>query len=551
MSTWFAHTAITRLLALAALLSASVAALAETTVKQIDHGINVCPAFDIVQRNILEVTAGADGEEAIPQGATDPVAVEIIFDASGSMAASLDGRRKIDIARQALGAALNRLDQSDALVSIRAYGFDSSVEKSPEASCPNTALVSNFRQRGQQHHSGITNRLEPYGYTPIAASLHAAGVDLSGVRARDRMVILITDGEETCNGDPVAAAAALRARDFAVASYVVGFDLDAEQRAQMLAIASAGGGAYFDASDAASLEAAIDEAVGVTVRKQERVIKKCINDVRGGETVAEATVLGPGLFTVGELLPKQTERFYRIDTSVGQHVVLRGLLQSHRTYPGENGKPFETAYALGAFTIRPYHPDGQPMSIRAARKRNIPGTSFFLEYTDQTGSGIAFSIGDNYDWVAPDPLFAIEIDGETGISEIASTGNIRFTQNAEPDRVLQGELDKKSSDSIGGDDPIDVWRIALPSVSGNAEGWQGVVSVFTETAVSGYRLDITVAGEREGETVALADNPGGSGYLAVAAIEPEQPLDALIVTLKSKELDGAVTEYDLFVVADG
>lgn len=411
MRRWVDFSRTAGLLAMVPLLVVPGIGSAETTVTKVDHGIDACPAFDIVQQRILEVVTGAGGKEPIPQQATDPVAVEFIFDSSGSMAATLGGRRKIDIAREALGTALGRLDQSDAIVGIRAYGFDSSVEKSPEASCPNTTLVSEFRQRGPAQHRARVNGLEPYGYTPIAASLSAAGWDLGGVTARDRMVILITDGEETCNGDPVAAAAALHAQNVAVSTYVVGFDLDADQRAQMLAIASAGGGAYFDASDAASLEAAIDGAVGVTVRKQERVIEKCINDVRGGETVADAIPLGPGLYTVGELLPKQTERFYRVDTAAGQKIVLRGLLQSHRTYPGENGKPFETAYALGAFTIRPYHLDGRPMRIRAARKRNIPGTSFSLDYIDETGEGMVFSIGDNYDWVAPDALFAIEIEG--------------------------------------------------------------------------------------------------------------------------------------------
>ncbi len=414
----------TCLLFLVSLLAAPGIASAETTtVTEVDHGIDACPAFDIVQHRILEVTRGSGGEEETPEGATDPVAVEIVFDASGSMAAVIGGRRKIDIARQALGTALGRLDQSDALVGIRAYGFDASVEKTPEASCPNTALVSDFQQRAAAGHRGAVNRLEPYGYTPIAASLSAAGTDLRDVTARDRMVILISDGEETCFGDPVAAAAGLRAQNVSVATYVVGFDLDAEQRAQMLAIASEGGGAYFDASDAHSLETAIDEAVGVTLRISERIIEKCINDVEGGETVAEATPLGPGLYTVGELLSKQTERYYRINTTAGQHIVLRGLLQSQRTYPGENGEPFETEHALGAFTIRAYHPDGSPMSIRAARERNIPGTSFSLEYTDETGDGMVFSIGDNYDWVAPDALFAIEIDGETGIPDSASTSD--------------------------------------------------------------------------------------------------------------------------------
>ena len=112
---------------------------------------------------------------------------------------------------------------------------------------------------------------------------------------------------------------------------------------------------------------------------------------------------------------------YFIDSKKGQNIVVRGLLQSNRTLPGEDGKPFETAYALGAFTLKAYYPDGSPVRVRAARKRNLPGTSFKLDFEDDRGEGVILSVGDNYDWVAPDALFALEIDGETGTSANGST----------------------------------------------------------------------------------------------------------------------------------
>ena len=56
--------------------------------------------------------------------------MEIVFDFSGSMAARIDGQRKVDIARTALHQVLKQLDKSNALVGIRAYGFDRSVENS-------------------------------------------------------------------------------------------------------------------------------------------------------------------------------------------------------------------------------------------------------------------------------------------------------------------------------------------------------------------------------------------------------------------------------------
>lgn len=395
-----------------ALLAAVVAATpgGAQTVTQVANAVPECPAFDVVHQNVLTISGGnAESPGGAAPQRSEPVAAEIIFDASGSMAAAMGSERKIDVARRALDAALAQLDGTDALVGLRAYGFDTSVAKTPEASCPNSALVSGFGAKAGAGHAAAAHALQPYGYTPIAASLAAAGSDLAGVTARERMIILITDGEETCNGDPVAAARSLTSAGIDVATYVVGFDLNAEQRAEMQAIAAAGGGAYFDAGDGAALTSAIQQAVNVTVEKSERRIEKCDNPVQGGTSAASATPVGPGLYTVGELIPTGEERFYRLDVPAGTDVLVRGLLQSQRWVIGEDGQPGETKYGLGAMTLRTYDASGRSIGGRNPRARDVPGTTLEKIVTVEGEGGLIVSIGDAYDPVAPDALFAIDI----------------------------------------------------------------------------------------------------------------------------------------------
>jgi hypothetical protein len=57
--------------------------------------------------------------------------------------------------------------------------------------------------------------------------------------------VLVSDGKETCQGDPVVAAKALAAKDITV--HTVGFIVDTAARGQLQAIAQATGGTYFDA----------------------------------------------------------------------------------------------------------------------------------------------------------------------------------------------------------------------------------------------------------------------------------------------------------------
>jgi len=52
---------------------------------------------------------------------------------------------------------------------------------------------------------------EPTGWTPISLALQNAGEDFpTGENVRN-VIIMVTDGEETCDGDPCAVAEALAA----------------------------------------------------------------------------------------------------------------------------------------------------------------------------------------------------------------------------------------------------------------------------------------------------------------------------------------------------
>ncbi len=86
------------------------------------------------------------------------------------------------------------------------------------------------------------------GGTPLANSLNAIEDYLTPIKACDIAsvggcrrygVILLTDGAESCQGDPVAAATALRNKG--ISTFVIGFSTLASETAQLNAIANAGG----------------------------------------------------------------------------------------------------------------------------------------------------------------------------------------------------------------------------------------------------------------------------------------------------------------------
>ena len=96
--------------------------------------------------------------------------------------------------------------------------------------------------------------------TPIGASLDKVADDLKSAKG-ERLVVLVTDGEETCGGDPAAAIEQLRKAGIDTRVSIVGFALDDEKLATTFRRWSdAGGGAFFDAKDAAGLDKSLSEA---------------------------------------------------------------------------------------------------------------------------------------------------------------------------------------------------------------------------------------------------------------------------------------------------
>ncbi len=485
-------------------LALTLSASAVAQVEPVDNGINACPAFDIIQQRILEVVRGTTtpGVESVAPEGEAPIAAEFILDASGSMAARSGPRAKMEIAMAAFESAAEVLDGANVVAGLRAYGFDSSLDHSAEASCPNTQLLTEFARDNSGAMIGAARDLSPYGYTPIAGSLTGAGEDLATIEARERLIILISDGEETCGGDPVQIAGQLSASGINLSAYVVGFDLDSEQEAQMRAIAEAGGGRYLDAPDADGLAEALREVVGMTVRRSERTVLKCENPTPGGHTIPDAVLLEPGIYTLGELVPRGEYRYYRIATDEGELGVVRGLLQSY-AWHGDDEAATESAASLGAMTIQMLDMEGNRAGSGFPRIRNLPGESLVGYYADTTGDGFIIGVGDNYDRTAPDALFEITIestpDGESGDADAEREG--------EHPILAVGDT---ANGHVGHDDLADIWRIES----------EGSVEIQVSFEVEDMRNGIVVFDAETGRRLARSRQESGLTVLTVEATGP-------------------------------
>ena len=202
----------------------------------------------------LEVMALNDGRPAV---SLNDRAVEIVVDASRSMWGQIDGVSKMEIAKATLEDVSDWLP-SDLDLALRAYGNSSASENSD---CADSSLLVPFGEPNREPIRYAIAGLKPTGQTPIAYALNQAARDFGSSRS-DRAIVLVSDGIESCGGDPVEAAYALREQGIVV--HLIGFglgnaaDVDA---ASLRAVANASGGRYVTASNAEELRAALAETV--------------------------------------------------------------------------------------------------------------------------------------------------------------------------------------------------------------------------------------------------------------------------------------------------
>lgn len=194
--------------------------------------------------------------------------IELILDASGSMNARLpSGDSRLAAAKNAVSQVVAGLPK-DTTLAFRAYGHQSPREKHD---CSDTQLLVPFgavADIGAKVDAG-SRALAARGYTPITRVLELAAKDfISAGKKGEKAIVLVSDGKETCDGDPCATAAALAAADALLSIHAIGFEVDLAAKKQLQCIARVARGTYADAGDAAQLAAALRQAV---VAKMETV----------------------------------------------------------------------------------------------------------------------------------------------------------------------------------------------------------------------------------------------------------------------------------------
>jgi Mg-chelatase subunit ChlD len=181
-----------------------------------------------------------------------PNNILIILDSSSSMSEPFDGAVKIDTAKQVLSEVVDLLPEN-ALVGLRIFG-----------GCETSRLLVPLAQPDRASLRAEINAVDTGGPTPIAFALEQAKEDFADT-TDGKMILLVSDGAETCKGDPVKKAQELIDLGYDLKINVVGFDVAFQEwaRDQLMTIADVTGGRYFDAESSEELRTALQLSIPI------------------------------------------------------------------------------------------------------------------------------------------------------------------------------------------------------------------------------------------------------------------------------------------------
>jgi hypothetical protein len=239
------------------------------------------------------------------------VSVGVILDTSGSMLERLGRKRRIDVARAVLGDLLGERLPAGTQVALRVFG--------DRAAPCDTRLAVPLGPLDPEAMSGLIEglRIDRRTKTPIGAALAEVPADLGGATGT-RIIVLVTDGDETCGGDPAGAIRDLRRQGIDARVNLVGFALDDRKlKSRMRRWARAGNGSYFDARD----QKALGRALRLAVSAPYRVLDEAGNEVASGTVDGDAVALEPGAYSV-LVLSDPVARFDGVGIAPGADVSL-------------------------------------------------------------------------------------------------------------------------------------------------------------------------------------------------------------------------------------
>ncbi|MBS4174795.1 VWA domain-containing protein [Bacillus sp. FJAT-49736] len=180
----------------------------------------------------------------------------ILLDASSSMLLNVDGKQKMKIAKTAVGRFASTIGQQNE-ISLYVYGHKGTqADEDKILSCSSIEEVYPLQHYDAKRFSNAVEGIQAKGWTPLAGAIKTAREKTAAIDGSITLYI-VSDGAETCGGDPVKEAKKFAEENNHRKVNIIGFDVDQKSESQLKKVAKAGNGEYIPANTSDDLDHSI------------------------------------------------------------------------------------------------------------------------------------------------------------------------------------------------------------------------------------------------------------------------------------------------------
>ena len=227
----------------------------------------------------VSLLAQEKNEQALPE----KTRILFVLDGSGSMNAQWgQGQSRMDVAKDILARLVDSLRINPKLeLALRVYGHRYARQSN---NCNDSQLEVPF---GVNNHNAIIGEirdLTPRGVTPITYSLLQAAKDFPAGAGYRNIVILITDGVESCGGDPCQASVELQKKGVFLRPFIIGLGVPGGKALDCV-------GKFIDAENARSFNNILNESIKTTFARTTVSVKLLDGENEPVETNVNITFL--------------------------------------------------------------------------------------------------------------------------------------------------------------------------------------------------------------------------------------------------------------------
>lgn len=208
-----------------------------------------------------EMIKPADNEIAFtPKAIETNTKVELILDASGSMNGLMGTATKMELLKTAVDNVMAQPLPEGAKreIGLRVYG---SEKPSEDNDCEDTKLLLPIGELDKKLFKAKIDNIKALGVTPIGYSLEKATEDFKPSPDVDNVIILVTDGTDSCKANICEIAKKIHAGPEKIIIHVIGFDLDQKTSKEIECIAKNSDGQFMQARSENELRAALDQVL--------------------------------------------------------------------------------------------------------------------------------------------------------------------------------------------------------------------------------------------------------------------------------------------------